>query len=79
MMRTICFSPTMRENIYFENEREKEKEMRDIYVCVLISVGSVRPMRMTMMVVENETSCPFHTRLVVCAKEEREREKEKEI
>lgn len=44
---------------------------------VLISVGSVTPMKMTTMLVENETSCPFHTRLVVCEKDEREREKEK--
>ncbi len=39
-------------------------------------------MKSTMMMVENENSCPFHTRLVVWEREkekkEREREREKE-
>jgi DNA-binding XRE family transcriptional regulator len=35
-------------------------------------------MKTTMMMVENETSCPFHTRLVAWEREEREKEKEKQ-
>jgi hypothetical protein len=43
----------------------------------IYSAGSVTPMKMSMMVVENEANCPFHTPLVVWEREKGEREKEK--